>query len=219
MGLVASCRFPICPTPLCSRFRRVYLGGARNWKLLALSHSCRPVLQGEKLVSTACREDTISKVQGPPKGRFCITFRNWFGWFLMHALRSQYLIKLPPATVALIVLLSAIGCTSKEETIKTTYPGTIVVYSSCMAKIKILGCSDMGGRNQEGISFRQSMTIHKLVGDLDVCACCQNKHRLSGFARILVRSLARSFRCRRIYLERKVLYFSTWMRRTSGPFG
>ena len=137
----------------------------------------------------------------------------------MHKLRWQYTTKFPLAIVALIVLLSVIGCVSKEETIKTTYPGTIVVYSSCQAKIKILGCSDMGGRNLEGISFRQSMTIRRRAGDLDVCACCQNKHRLSGFARILVRNLARSFRCRRIYLERKVLCFSTWMRRTSGPFG
>lgn len=68
----------------------------------------------------------------------------------MHELRWQYTTKFPLAIVALIVLLSVIGCVSKEETIKTTYPGTILVYSSCQAKIKILGCSDMGGAEPRG---------------------------------------------------------------------
>ena len=68
----------------------------------------------------------------------------------MHALRSQYLMKFAPSLGIAVVLLSAIGCTSKEETIKTTFPGTIVVYSSCQAKIKILGCSDMGGAEPRG---------------------------------------------------------------------
>jgi hypothetical protein len=39
---------------LCSHFRRVYLGGARNWKLLALLYSCRIASEGEKFAGTAC---------------------------------------------------------------------------------------------------------------------------------------------------------------------
>jgi hypothetical protein len=46
-----------------SRFRRVYLGGARNWKLQTPSHSCRTVLEGEKLASTACCDEATSKVE------------------------------------------------------------------------------------------------------------------------------------------------------------
>jgi hypothetical protein len=69
MGLVASCKFPICPAPLGSRFRRVDLGGAHNWKLLTLSYFCRFVLEGAKFSGTACCDESTFKVEYPPKGR------------------------------------------------------------------------------------------------------------------------------------------------------